>query len=299
MRDPRKPAPVVPLDFIPAFDKPQETVLGPLMVWFGPKALDFIETRFSGHGESYAQDELDRFLLGGKLGPDVKALDLDNEPPIRSPKEAQPLAELVHPEMGSVGTAGQDNVIFFVQNPDGTVTVDAECATVGCGNRKSEGRFVGDRCAPCHDVDCSPTKSPEFEPIGTLPVVGDTVVNLVSKHEGVITKIADYIYWGDCFSSNLDICERPGTTFRILKRTEAEAWEGTKNSRRMLIANEQVFSKGPTCRVNLNPNVWSNLNESAAQNREALESPEFFGFVKQTPETAAQWLAEVKKAGLL
>lgn len=119
MRDPNRPQPIVPEGFIPGLSKARETILGPLMPWFGPKALEFIEgeTFHSMHNwedaQTYATDQLDRFLRGANLDPDVKILDLDNEPVARGPKE-----DPTRPKQVPVFWPDHRPMTFDMPNPD-------------------------------------------------------------------------------------------------------------------------------------------------------------------------------------
>ncbi len=126
----------------------RDTVLGPLTVWFGPKAVEFAESHEGvimcryANPETYASDQLDRFLSGQKLDPDVEVLDVKNEVPYLGPKR-HPLSEPVVDQKptgasGKYEPVGTTPVVGdFVTMPnrnygDDTVTeVDVNVATGG------------------------------------------------------------------------------------------------------------------------------------------------------------------------
>lgn len=266
MRDPNRPQPIVPEGFIPGLSKARETILGPLMPWFGPRAIRFVEGFNGGKygavlpgatdGQTYANDQLDRFLRGAKLDPDVKILDLDNEPVARGPKEAQP-------------TSGADYA-----SP-----ADWE-----------------------KDEPADPEPDEKYEPVGTRAIVGDRVYDTKDGElMGVVKELGErrggpaLFYEDRGFDSQRMFDEGDGR-WRVLKRPDAEAWAGrTAHSQtrlRRLKVGDKYFAEG------LLGMPWHKTSEKD-HHINTVKHCDLQKYEHQPPEVAAKWLAEVKEAGLL
>lgn len=228
--------------YAPAFSKPKPSQFGPLQVWLGPRAQAFIESsrgrriQKANHrkpdAETYAQAMFDKFLLGGKLDPDVLVLDGDDEEPDRClhPSRPKPLAEL-HYELHYVDEAEakkNDAPPEFVRPKMERVTFQHEEVQ----------RF--DFSKRTLDPDFSlKFDTDEYEPVDTMPVVSDRVVYVNDDYAGPPQEVAsvnlhkrDGIRFTDGCWSTAECFKGEGAPRRILKREpcKIEGWQTGEGS---------------------------------------------------------------------
>lgn len=201
----------------------KDTVLGRLTVWFGPGAIEWVEfNRFGPYDEIspeiYAQDQLNRFLRGGKLDADVEVLDVDDKVPDRWP-EGHPLNEPrrkgTYDHLPRAKPSSKNEVI------DGDALEDFD----------------------------------EYEPVEAQPLKGDRMIHVdggkkrTATANGVGDPHPDVLWRTD--DNGLGLLTRPnGKGWRILKRklAEAEGWETPDGIRRVLVGNGSYY-----CHANEGP----------------------------------------------
>ena len=220
----------------------RSTVLGELTVWFGPKAMKFIEDLEKYHhgirryynAEIYANRQLDKFLSGGKLDADVEVLNQIDKVPDRGYRFSISLVMDSCPKCKGTQIGSE-------YKPE-TELHYAHCFTCGHswdGYEPSEeakewldpNRKKRSECEPDEDDELHSEFPPSrtvykerkgaFEPKGTMPVEGDYVTYIEennkehhSRQVGQITE--DIAYTEDRFM--YDLLGFKEGKFRVLKR---------------------------------------------------------------------------------
>ena len=224
--------------------------------------------------------EQERLCFGADLE-DVEILDQKHNPPRRfvephplEPKEAEPQGQTVTP----------------IECP--------KCGSkrIGSASEKGFDRATHDWCVDCDHRWNDDPPAPEYEPIGTEPIVGDRTCRPTSQpaKTTTIVRIKDGHVYDDDFDMALcrlvSFTKEESNGRRIPKRPDAEAWaSASKFGFSRLKVGGRYFFSGETGR-------WKH----SSKDQHVFGTDQLgCNYQPVPPEVAAKWLAEVKKAGLL